>query len=179
MNPSHATRFAKNQSGNPNGRPRGRKPPGNPAFDILFDRTLTLTLAGVTRTLTVDEALQHKLYEQAVAGKRMAIRTLLGMIAKRERALAAKAPPPVPIRRLCERADPANAYDALLLLEIAIPDPAWHEPHRETRLLLQPWAVQAAISRRGRKALSTVEAAAIKRCTQHAEKLRWPRSVTR
>jgi len=175
MNRSHATRFAKGQSGNPNGRPRRRLSQTVSAFDILLNRTLTITQAGVTRTMTVDEALQHKIYEQAVAGKRMAVRALLRMIARREKALAAKAPPTAPIRVLCERQDPANAYDALLILGIAIPDPGWTEPQRETRLLLLPWAVQAALSRGARRSIGKEEVAAINRCTHQHENLKWPR----
>ena len=174
MNPSLSTRFAKGQSGNPKGRPRARPPQTASAFDILLDRSLTLTQAGVARAMTVDEALQHKIYEQAVAGKRMAVRVILKMIAKREKALAAKAPPAAPIR-LCERQDPANAYDALQILEIAIPDPGWTEPQRETRLLLLPWAVQAALSRGTRRSIGKQDVAAINRCTHQSHKLRWPR----
>ena len=178
MNPSHATRFAKGRSGNPNGRPRAHLLQTASAFDILLDRRLTITEAGVTRALTVDEALQHKIYEQAVAGKRMGIRILLKMIARREKALAATAPPAVPIRLLYERHDPTNAYDALLILGIAIPDPGWTEPHRETRLLLQPWAVQAAISRCRRRTLAKTEVAHIARCTRQSERLKWPRTLS-
>ena len=102
MNPSQATRFVRGRSGNPKGRPRAKPPQTPSAFDILLDRTLTITQAGVTRTMTVDEALQFRIYEQALAGKRMAIRVLLRMIASREKALAAKVPPAVPIRVLQE-----------------------------------------------------------------------------
>ena len=48
---------------------------------------------GKAREVTVDEALQHKTYQQAIAGNRMASREVLKMIAKREKALAAKRVP--------------------------------------------------------------------------------------
>lgn len=177
MNPSQATRFARGQSGNPKGRPRAKPPQTASAFDILLDRILTITQAGVTRNMTVDEALQYKIYEQAVAGKRMAVRVLLQMIARREKALAAKAPPAVPIRVLLEPQDPANAYDALQILAIAIPDPGWSEPHLETRLLLLPWAVQAALDRGARRSIGAAGIAAINRCTHQSQKLKWPRRL--
>ena len=82
-------RFQKGQSGNPAGRPKARRPHVS-AFDIIFDRTLTVTQNGVERVLTVDEALQLKTYQAALKGSKMAVRAVLKMIEKRETALAAK-----------------------------------------------------------------------------------------
>jgi hypothetical protein len=97
------------------------------------------------------------------------------MIAKRETWLAAKAPKYRPLKRLTEPVDPDNANEALILLGIAEPDPRWGSSNdRYERLLLQPWAVQAALSRSGRRRLSAQDISEIKRCTRDAETLRWP-----
>ena len=77
------TRFVKGQSGNPGGRPKVRRPHVS-AFDIIFDKTLTVTLGGAERELSVDEALQLQTYQAALKGSRMAIRKVLKMIHKRE-----------------------------------------------------------------------------------------------
>ena len=62
--------------------------------------------------------------------------------------------------------------------EIAEPDTRWIDPaDPDERLLLQPWAVQAALSRRGRRRLSDSDIAEIKRCTRDPETLRWPAGV--
>ncbi len=179
MNPSHATRFRKGRSGNPSGRPRKPTPPAASAFDILFDRTLTVTQSGATRTLTVEEALQFRLYEQAIAGRRMAIRAVLRMIAIREKALAAKPPPAIPVRIVDRMHDPDNAYDALLILGIALPDPDWCEQMRERQLLLKPWAVQLALHRNGRALWSEKDTTTVQHLTHRPETLRWPRRVAR
>ena len=83
-------RFQQGQSGNPAGRPKARRPHVS-AFDIVFDRMLTVTQDGIERELTVDEALQLKTYQAALKGSKMAVRAVLKMIEKREKALAAQA----------------------------------------------------------------------------------------
>ena len=71
---------AERQSGGPT---QGRRPHVS-AFDIIFDKTLTVTQNGIERELTVDEALQLKTYQAALKGSKMAVRAVLKMIEKRE-----------------------------------------------------------------------------------------------
>ena len=67
---------------------RPEKPSTGSAFDIVIDKTLTVTQGGVPREVTVEEALQHRTYQDAVAGNRSARREVLKMIeqAARDRA---------------------------------------------------------------------------------------------
>lgn len=51
---------------------------------------LTVTQGGVPREVTVEEALQHQTYKDAIAGNRAARREVLKMIAKREAYLATR-----------------------------------------------------------------------------------------
>ncbi len=135
-----------------------------------------MTQGGRQREVTVDEALQHKTYQDAIAGSRIARREVLKMIAKREQALAARQPRPTPGGLQMEREDPANAEAALLILGIAALDPRWAQVEGDDRrLLLEPWAVQAALSRRGRKPLGEREVAGVERCTRDPETLVWPK----
>jgi len=177
--PPAASRFRKGVSGNPKGRPRAQRERATSAFDMVIDRTLTVTRNGEPREVTIEEALQHKTYQDAIAGNRAARREVLKMIAKREKWLAAKVPRKHrPVELLIEPTDPENANEALVLLGIAEPDMRWPDPQDpHERLLLQPWAVQAALSRRGRRRLSDRDIAEIKRCTRDAETLRWPAGV--
>lgn len=168
-------RFAKGQSGNPAGRPKKRRP-HNSAFDIIFDKSLTVTQSGVERELTVDEALQLQTYQAALKGSRMAVRSVLKMIEKREAALAKLVPAPTSNVKLEMEYDADNANEAMLLLGICDHDeqPPGMGPGAR-RLRLATWATQAGISRPGRRRLSERDVEDIKRQTLNPEKLKWPR----
>ncbi len=169
-------RFTKGQSGNPGGRPKKRRPHVS-AFDIIFDKTLTIRQSGVERELTMDEALQLQTYQAALKGSKMAVRAVLKMIEKREEALAKKAPAPkVQADKFGQEQDPRNADDAMLLLGITVPDPAWSgKCEYGTRMKLATWAAQAALSRPGRRQLTDKDRDEIKRTTLNSSELKWPR----
>ena len=112
------TRFKPGQSGNPQGRPKKRGPNVS-AFDVLFDRTLTVTQNGVERELTIDEALELQTYQAALKGSRMAIRQVLKMIEKREAALAKRDKPAVRPNPVLVEYDANNVDDAMRILGIA------------------------------------------------------------
>jgi hypothetical protein len=173
-------RFQKGQSGNPAGRPKARRPHVS-AFDVVFDKTLTVSQNGVDREFTVDEALQLKTYQAALKGSKMAVRAVLKMIEKRELALVAHAPkfePPKSVPyTLIHDSDSAN--EAMTLLGIASIEEApdgigWG--HRKMKL--ETWAAQAAISRPGRRSLSQKNMDDAKLLTKNPDKLRWPRGRT-
>jgi len=172
-------RFQKGQSGNPAGRPKARRPHVS-AFDIIFDKTLTVTQNGVERELTVDEALQLQTYQAALKGSKMAVRSVLKMIEKREVTLAKLAPPRKhrPMEWKWEQ-DPRNADEAMLLLGITVPDPRWDGGKCEygTRMRMATWATQACLSRPGRRNLTTRDIEEIKREAIEPEKLKWPRGA--
>ena len=173
--------FRKGQSGNPKGRPRGAGTATSrgSAFDIIVDRQLTILKDGIPTEVSVEEALQHRTYAQAVGGSRAARRAVLKMILKRERALAEQSPPPATkIEQLFEK-DPENANDALVILGIAR---RWsYGPNDSTdRLKLEPWAVQAALRRRrGGSKLTSKQIEEIHRSTWEPETLVWPRGTDR
>ena len=180
--PPKSTRFRKGQSGNPRGRPRKERL-ADPisAFDVVIDKTLTIEQDGKSREVTIEEALQHKTYQNAISGDRSARRGVLKMIEKRDVYSNARKGknriPPVGIKY--ESSDPTNADEALLILGIATrnPDRQEYKADRE-RLLLEPWAVQAALSqRRGGSKLTEQEIKEIQRCTLDAATLGWPRGA--
>ncbi|RMA42514.1 hypothetical protein D9R08_09560 [Rhodophyticola porphyridii] len=173
--PPEHSRFKKGQSGNPKGRPRKSLTTGSAStFDVIVDKTLTITQNGVPREVSVEEALQHRTYRDAIAGNRSARREVLKMIAKREQALAKLAPPPAYTVTTAQEEDPDNANAALLILGIACRDPTNYGPNdKYERLLLEPWAVQAALSRRrGGSKLDKKDIEDIRRCTRDPDGLR-------
>ena len=163
-------RFKKGQSGNPRGRPKARRP-HNSAFDIIIEKSLTVTQNGVERELSVDEALEWQTYQAALGGSRMAIRKVLKMIEKREAALARKTP--VRARKIRSEAHYTsnNANEAMRILDIARPDSGMEG----RRWFLEAWATQAALSRPGRRKFERKDVDNIKFFTNGSESLRWPR----
>jgi hypothetical protein len=182
--PPISSRFRKGQSGNLKGRPKGsaktKLEKATSAFEILFEKTLTVTVGDVSREIAVDEALWHRTYQDAIQGNRVAQGEVLKMIARREKALDVRSSRKVIPAEYRMEHDPDNTDQALLILGIASYDPALKEFANMDRepLLLEPWAVQAALSRRrGGSQLSDQNVADIKRCTRDADALRWPRGT--
>ena len=60
--------FPKGHCGNPGGRPSTSRPSQGSAFDVLVEKTLTVTHHGATREITMEEALRQGTYRDAVAG---------------------------------------------------------------------------------------------------------------
>lgn len=175
MSGSHDTRFAKGRSGNPNGRPKKRRPHVS-AFDIIFDRTLTLNQGGHERELSIEDALELQTYQAALKGSRMAIRKVLRMIEKREVALAKRTPPPRTKTTVETHYSADNANEAMRILGIIEKDPAWGDDH--PRWKIATWAARAGLSRPGRKALDAKTTEAIRAFTMAADRLKWPRGTS-
>jgi Family of unknown function (DUF5681) len=172
--------FRKGRSGNPGGRPTASRASQGSAFDIVAEKTLTVRHGGGTREIRMEEALQQQTYRDALAGKRLAMREVVKWITKREAWLAKQSPKAS--RRVIQRLtspDPDNADAALMLLGIAAPNPARADIGADrTQLLLEPWAVQAALRRRrGGNRLTDRERDEIRRCTRDPDCLRWPRET--
>ena len=115
--------FSKGSSSpNPGGRPAASPAPQPSVFEVLLEKTLTVTDRNGTRKITIEEALQLQTYERALAGVLMAVREVLKWIMRRDAWLAKNAPkasPPAITRHISP--DPDNADAALLLLGIRRP----------------------------------------------------------
>jgi hypothetical protein len=174
MSAGGSGRFPPGKSGNLRGRPK-KGPPHVSAFDIIFDKRLTVTQGSTERELTVEEALQLQTYQAALKGGRVAIRTILKMIARRDAWLAAKNPPkhkPVDVKKAHEG---RTADDALLLLGIAVEmeRPEGWQRNEEPLLKLQPWVVDEGLRRSRRRTISDRDMEDIRRSTVDPEKPAW------
>jgi hypothetical protein len=102
--------FRKGRSGNPGGRPTASRVSQGSALDVVAEKTLTVAYRGGTREITMEKALQQRTYQDALTGKRMAMREVAKWIMKRQAWLAKHAPKPS--RRtipLLSSPDPDNA----------------------------------------------------------------------
>jgi Family of unknown function (DUF5681) len=172
--------FRKGRSGNPGGRPTASRASEASAFDVVLEKTVTTADRDGTKQITVEEALQQRTYRNAVAGKRTAMREVAKWIVKEEARLAKHAPKASPSKITQHISpDPDNADAALILLRIAAIDPARADIGADrAQLLLEPWAVQAALRRRrGGQRLNDRERDEIRRCTRDPDNLRWPRAT--
>jgi hypothetical protein len=170
-----ATRFRKGQSGNPKGRPKKVRP-STSAFDVIFDKTLSVTQNGVERELTVEEALQLRTYQDALAGNRAARREVLKMIAKRETWLAARSQAKPELAEIKLGYEGRTADEALLLLGIASRDepPMVPELDDQVRLKLEPWVTELALRRGRRREFTDRDITEIRRQTQNPNEIEWP-----
>jgi hypothetical protein len=200
-NGSDSTRFKKGQSGNPKGRPK-KTPTRTPSpFSVLMDRSLDVSLDGEVRKATPEEVLERRMFDKALNGNRPAQREILKVIEKRDTLRNKRSPrwpgalvrymgggpdwpgnrngkaPAQPADDDERPTDPQNAEEALLILGIADHDRSWGDhpkTEKERRLLLEPWAVKAAIRRRRRRKMTDKELREAKRCTRDDETIRWP-----
>lgn len=165
--------FKKGRSGNPKGRPRGtgKHAAGGSTYQVLLDKTVTATIGGKVREMSMEEAIQHRTFKDALAGKAKAIRQVLEWIREREAWLRQRRPVqssrPTAMREFSP--DPDNADQALMILGIVRIDQyraSWNKLER-TPLLIEPWAVELALRRnRGGAGFDEGDWAEIKRCTQ-------------
>jgi hypothetical protein len=172
--------YNKGKTGNPGGRPRKSQAPQHSTFDIVMDKTFFETRDGIAREIGLEEALRLRIYQDALAGKIMAMREVGKWMVKRE-AWLNKHEPKTFRSAITQHIspDPDNADAALLLLGIAAIYMGRSEFGNERlQLLLEPWAVHEALRRRrGGQRLTEVERYWIRRCTRDAESLRWPRGT--
>ena len=151
------------------------------SLDVLLDKTLTIQQNGQTREVTTEEALNWIIYQDALEGKIGAVRKIVKMIQEYEAALEKKYPPKPksPPESKMEMIDLGShhADEALLILGIARPheDEEKYGRFDRRQLLLEPWSVQAALSRPGGKRFDDKERQDIVRQTAEPEQLKWPK----
>jgi len=87
--PPQATRWKPGQSGNPRGRPRGKKNQ-QAMFSDALDQKIRIEERGITRTITVREAIIKRFTALALKGDLKAIKLLLDLAPNPEPQLSSK-----------------------------------------------------------------------------------------
>ena len=168
-------KFRKGVSGNPKGRPKGSKPADGSAsaFDIIVDKTLMVTKDGEPREMSVEEALQQKVYQQAIDGSRTAQRENLRMLMKREKAREKKTSTKEARLEIKSVYAAKKMDDAVMILGIG----QQSDSHFSSWKLV-PWAVQLGLRRRrGAARLTRLDVQSIREGCLEFEVLEWPKGM--
>lgn len=140
------------------------------AFAEILTRKFTVQLNGTDREFTLAEALLHKLLQQALAGNKAAIRTVLERIQKRDAAIV-PAGRNVPVL-LFEHKSPQPVDDAMLILGIASDWPDRSRTDGIAALRLEPWVVSSCLAR-GRPRLNEQAIKPLKLHTRDPDLVAW------
>jgi hypothetical protein len=169
--PPKEHRFKKGQSGNPKGRPKKKSKyeRAESPLDKVSAKTFKIRKDGEEQELSITDALRTKQFSEAMKGNQKAISIVFNWIKKREEyafkrgETKARSVPHV----FLETVDPRTADAALRILDIitddarmdydceqppeVLADPSNNLSKNTQYYVMQPWVVEAAMSRKGRK----------------------------
>lgn len=166
--PPASSRFKPSTSGNPKGRPHGRRN-GLP-YDAVLGQLITIREEGRERQVTSAEAFLLHMTKSGLAGNGPAGRAALAAIeaARAVRGAAGEDGVHQIVRR---GVDPRYATTGILALRMAVKI----DPYRPTaRMMIEPWLVEAALTRLGERQLTLEEQAEVWFSTRTPRKVTWP-----
>ena len=166
-NPPLDSRFRKGQSGNPKGRPRGRRREELP-YEAVLGQEVIIRENGRERRVTAAEAFILQLTKRGLDGDSAAARAAIDAIGDIR---ATDLSDPYPLVIIRSIVSPGSVSSAVECLRVGTK----LDPYRETaRILLEPWIVEAALSRFEEKQLTPQEQEIVLKATRTPTKVRWP-----
>lgn len=165
--PPDATRFQKGRSGNPHGRPRNRHR-GIP-HDAILGQMVTVREDGRERRITAAEAFLLQLTRKGLAGDSAAARASLEAIEKARTVRSAPAYRPMKLVWSIV----GDGIDCILE-PLGIARRKYPTDKHRVRFELQPWVIEAALARFGKRRLTETEQREVWDNTRCPEKVNWP-----
>jgi hypothetical protein len=165
-NPPLASRFRKGRSGNPKGRPRGRR--SDLPYEAVLGQEVIIRENGRERPVTAAEAFILQLIKLGLDGDTAAARAAIAAMGDiPDTDLSG----PYVLEIINSIVDPGSVSSAVEFLRIGTK----LDRYRETaRMMLEPWIVDAALARFGKKHLSPKEQEIVLKATRTPSKVRWP-----
>lgn len=165
--PPLATRFKKGQSGNPKGRPRGRH--REAPYEAVLGQLVVIREDGIERKVTAAEAFLLQLARRGLEGDTSAARGTMTAIAEGRNAQLGDEWGFSEL--VIETVSPGSVNTALQPLRMA----KKLDPYRKSaRMALEPWLVEAALTRLGDDHLTLEEQRTVVKATRTPWKVTWP-----
>nr|AGU10192.1 hypothetical protein [uncultured organism] len=168
--PPKETQFPEGHSGNSKGRPKGTGKRKNRRYEAVFSQKVSVQIDGQTREVRADEAFMLSVAQHGAKGKPAAKRAAFAILEDLKPKGGGNGRRPIHVTYRVY-ADPGDVYDSLEKLGAAR---TLFMCQPIARVVIEPWAVQAALDRLGDQRLGEDEQKTVVAATRRPHKVEWP-----